>query len=801
MAVVNQAARPGRPIVFTISVLIAVTTSTMVAVPSGGQDQDPVRADAFCPPEARSWDVLILMDESQSLRTNDPDGQRIAAAKRYVASLERSVEAGLRVRLGLATFGTDFELRREFTDLKASGNDDVVSTIERFGDHDLNTDYVSALYGLLDLDWSADCHRVVWLTDGLHDLSDAHRGDRTPRPYDGLERPLTSRRIGNDVADLLIPAVCGDESRESTVAPGYENLSGRLAQLGARIDIRLFYVGDPPSGDTKTLLEMMEQGRCGDHIALQTTTQPEFKFVEPPPPPTTTTPTTTTLPTTTTTVATTTTMPPSRACEDLSGPWLTVASHDGILWDGRLPDGIAPAFVRSAVVVAEGDSPELSTNHPAHRLEDGDRARRIVLDYSEVPYTSTEVHGEGVEEVCGSVVLEVPTLSIRIETSPIFPDTPIDFSLLTGAAQLAEVDEPFLDFVLDGVLITPPRIGSGRFRSPPLAVGDHTFEVRLVSEHSDPATASVTFTVVDLPDGPILRVTEPALGSIEATEFAIPIVIEADGREGEIRLLPVDPILGTDGIPVGIELSFPDGATAWSSGDPEPVELHVRLDRSVQTPDDHILLFAYVTDPADPAGLTRQVPLAVSVSFDHPRNVAVETILIAAMLALLLALIWGWLYGINRVAGRIRRPRRTRYTTFRVADGWTLVSDLSEAQLRRARHSPSTLQAGDLRAVRKTPWRPWRPPYVRLSLAGRRFVGVVGSGRDATNVSDRSPDLRSERRLHEPIVLIDVSGPAPHHGVVIAPVDPSTPTEDQFAGYVRDALASIPAPEETAPDE
>jgi len=67
-------------LVFTVSVLIAVTTSTIVAIPSGAQDPDPARADAFCPPEARSWDVLILMDESQSLRTNDPDGQRIAAA-------------------------------------------------------------------------------------------------------------------------------------------------------------------------------------------------------------------------------------------------------------------------------------------------------------------------------------------------------------------------------------------------------------------------------------------------------------------------------------------------------------------------------------------------------------------------------------------------------------------------------------------------------------------------------------------------------------------------------------------------
>ena len=778
--------------VILLCVLIALTAGAIVAVPARGQD--PADAGVFCPPEARSWDVLILMDESQSLRRNDPDGERIAAAKRYVASLERSVRAGLRVRLALAAFGTDFELRRDFTDLQANGNEDLLSTIEQFGDHDLNTDYVAALYGLLDLDWSADCHRVVWLTDGRHDLGDAYRGDQGPRTYDGLQRRLTSRRVGNAVADLLIPAVCGDESQEEEVAAGYGDLSDRLAQLGTRLDVRLFYVGDPPSGDTKNLLNMMETGGCGDHIALETTTHPEFRFVEPPPPPTTST--TTTIPTTTTT-----TIPPSRACENLSGPWLTVSARDGVLWDGKLPDGIPPSFVRSVVVVAEGDDAKLSTNHPAFRLDDADRARRITLDYPEAPFTPAEVRGEGVDEVCGALVLRTPALTIRVHTSPIFPDTPVDFSLHADGAPLDQADEPFLEVVLDGGPVTPERLGRGRFRSSPLTVGDHTYRVRLLSDHADPASASTTFTVADLPDGPILRVTESRLGSVEATDFAIPIVIEDDGREGEIRLLPADSIVGTDGTEVGVELAFPDGAAAWVSGDSEPVELHVRLDNSVQTPDDHILRFAYVSDPADPAGETREISFEVSVDIDHPRNQTLEAILIGAMLALLLAFIWGWLYGINRIAGRIRRPRRGRYATFRVGDDWTLVSDLAGADFRRPRHSPARLQAGDLRAVRKTPWRPWRPPYVRLSLSERRFVGMVGSGHEATNVAGRTHDLRSERRLHEPIVVIDVSGGVPHPGVVMAPVDPSTPTEDQLAGYIREALSSIPAPEEMGLDE
>ena len=247
-------------------------------------------------------------------------------------------------------------------------------------------------------------------------------------------------------------------------------------------------------------------------------------------------------------------------------------------------------------------------------------------------------------------------------------------------------------------------------------------------------------------------------------------------------------------------MSFPDGAAEWSSGNPAPTHLAVSLERSVQTPQNHTMRFAYVTDPADPAGLTREVSFEVSAGFDHPRNRTLEAILIAVMLVLLLVFIWAWLYGINRIAGRIRRPRRGRYATFRVGEDWRLIADLNEANLGRPRHSPARLAAGNLRAVRKTPWRPWKPPYVQLSLSGQRFVGRVGSGHEATEMAGRASDLRSERRLHDPIVVVDVSGPAPYPGVVLAPIDPSTPTGEQLSRYIHDALRSIPRPEEGAPD-
>ena len=157
------------------------------------------------------------------------------------------------------------------------------------------------------------------------------------------------------------------------------------------------------------------------------------------------------------------------------------------------------------------------------------------------------------------------------------------------------------------------------------------------------------------------------------------------------------------------------------------------------------------------------------------------------------AVIWLWLYGINRLAGRIRRRRKVRYAHFRADltdDGWALASSIEQHRL--PRHSPSWLRAGRLRAERKTPFFVWRPPCVVLSLEGRReFIGTVGD----LEASGRSWEL-SERRLDDPIVLVGRSGP-PFEGVVMASTDPaaSRSTEEQLADHVRRALKGLPTPD------
>ena len=804
-----------RPTSFSL-ILILGAILVVVAVasqPTLGQDSSDQEAPGeWCPAGTVSLDVLILMDQSRSLRRMDPERRRIEAAENLILSLQDEAARGVRVRVALATFGTDFELRAEFTDLAKRGTEGLIAELGGFTQHDWNTDYVLALYGATNLDWSAECNKVVWYTDGEHDLTDAPKGgrdSRVPRAYDSQSREIVSARIGRTVQALLVPAVCG-AIESSEVDPRYGDLSDRLAALDVEVEFALYYFGDLEKGDSERLITMMERGECGDGVILdKVILDPDEPIVFLPPTTTTTTTTTTTSTTTTTTTATTTTLPPPPPiCEGLPPPHLP-AGRD-VVWSGAVPDGISPAFVRSVIVRATGDSPALSSDHPSQTPGEDGVGRTLTLDFSDVPLSSyapsyVAVRGEGIDEACITLVLETPSLESHVVTSPIFPDSPnIQVRVEVGGIPIPVADVEHLSVSVNGERIVGlETVAEGLFQIPPQSVvGDHRLEVRLESDHAGPAVVVGSFAVSSKPDGPILRLAATGLDPVAATVFTIPIAIDDVGREGEIRLLAADPIIGTDGETVSVELRFPDDTSVWSSGSPKPNALTVILADSVQTPDRHILHLDYESDPSDPAGDLVKISLAVPVDIDHPRNLVLERIIVAVLLALLLLVIWAWLYVINRLAGRIRRPRRDiRWRRFRVDEAWILSADPTGEGHRRPKHTPSRLDAGRLRAKRKTYLRVWKFPTVELSMDGsRRFIGLVGGGFRATEIQGRSAEF-PEARLHGPIVLVDVSAGPPFEGVVMAPTDPSGPTEDQLTGHAARALERLRHPDRTTTNQ
>lgn len=756
------------------TIVVLVTSLVFPILPLHAQESAGERpvTEALCPATAESWDILFLMDESQSLRRNDPNRDRVAATKRYIADLGEIADFGtrLRIRVALAAFGNDFDLRMDFSDLRQEGAiERMYEVVDGFDANDLNTDYVLALYGALDLDWSASCNRVVWLTDGQHDLGDAHKGDQSPRPYDGRQRRLTSRSVARAVEDLLIPAVCGVvDGTTDEVAPGYGDLRGRVEELGVEIEDRLYYVGELVPGDTRTLIDRMSSEDCGRPTVVEPI--PEW--------------------------------PRLPMCVGL--PDARLPAGRDVVWSGALPEGMAPVFVRSVIVQAAGDSPVLATDHPFQSLEGDGPVRRLTLDFSEEPWSayspaSVAVRGEGVEEACVAAVLEPPSLEARVVTSPIFPDSPVEVVITANGRTLSVVDEGFLGVSVDGEAVSPV-VEQGTVRIPEQDVGDHTVEVRLFSDHADPVITSVDFTVSPKPDGPILQLGVYRLAPVTDTQFTIPIIVDDDGRPGEIRLQLTGPIVGTDGSEVTVEVFFPNGGLVWSSGTDRPDALIVILGDSVQTPENHVLRLDYESHPSDPAGDIQTVPLAVQVDIDHPRNLVLERIIVAAMLALLVLVIWVWLYVINRIAGRIRRPRRDiRWIRLRVDEAWTLSSHPAGEGHRRPKHTPSRLDAGQLRAKRKMYIRVWKSPTVELSIEGsRRFVGLVGDSFQGTEIRGRSAEFPGAR-LRGPIVLVDVSSGPPFEGVVMAPTDPSRPTEDQLTAHAMRALERLQPPDRSIP--
>jgi hypothetical protein len=116
-------------------------------------------------------EVLLLMDQSSSLQTTDPDAARVTAAKVLVSSLS---QAGGPVHLAVAGFGDDvspisrFDLPQDETAAQAE--------IDGFRDRndDQNTDYVLALEAAARhfsaIDAAQECKTLLWFTDGAYDL-------------------------------------------------------------------------------------------------------------------------------------------------------------------------------------------------------------------------------------------------------------------------------------------------------------------------------------------------------------------------------------------------------------------------------------------------------------------------------------------------------------------------------------------------------------------------------------------------------------------------------------------------------
>jgi hypothetical protein len=170
-------------------------------------------------------EILLLMDQSASLRETDPEAHRIDAAEALVESLSLATEAtGGSVNLHIASFGEDvkrlggggFSLPAEATGARAAIDEFRRQRLEQ------NTDYVLALKEAVDhfaeIEAPQQCKRLLWFTDGAYSID---------RP--DAVAPYTDLRDKAEIERLLEAFVCGPLP-EAGVPAGGGLVSSPLSQ-------------------------------------------------------------------------------------------------------------------------------------------------------------------------------------------------------------------------------------------------------------------------------------------------------------------------------------------------------------------------------------------------------------------------------------------------------------------------------------------------------------------------------------------------------------------------------------------
>lgn len=133
-----------------------------------------------CLNAAKQGDLLLLFDESLSLRTSDkPDG-RVVAARYLVGQLaEVATRESIDLSVAVAGFSDDYHPTLGWTGLRGAGSAQVLQAVDQFKTRDdgVQTDYWNGLNGARsELSSRAEgdpnrCQAIVWFSDGKFDVS------------------------------------------------------------------------------------------------------------------------------------------------------------------------------------------------------------------------------------------------------------------------------------------------------------------------------------------------------------------------------------------------------------------------------------------------------------------------------------------------------------------------------------------------------------------------------------------------------------------------------------------------------
>lgn len=164
----------------------SVFSGVVAAVPN--PETDGVSNLAACYSQNKFLAVELVIDESQSLRSTDPDGRRVELARAITEAMAQISTVPLggqtgRIDFQVVGFGTQTAAVVPWQTLDRSSADAIVAQVESFRDRDdqLDTDYVDALSSARSdvLQRAAEmrpenpsgvCRAVFWFSDGKFDF-------------------------------------------------------------------------------------------------------------------------------------------------------------------------------------------------------------------------------------------------------------------------------------------------------------------------------------------------------------------------------------------------------------------------------------------------------------------------------------------------------------------------------------------------------------------------------------------------------------------------------------------------------
>lgn len=177
-----------------IFALLGVCSSSAVAADSSGAHGAEL---SQCIQRERQLDVVVLMDESGSLKGSDPNGTRVDGIKSLIAALASESQSSngqkARVRVLLAGFYGGVEPNPRagslpWITLDGKNLDSVLAEAEEFRSRDSgrDTDYATAFFAAnsyftrVGQGVNQPCRAVIFFTDGAFDIRDRTLGGALP---------------------------------------------------------------------------------------------------------------------------------------------------------------------------------------------------------------------------------------------------------------------------------------------------------------------------------------------------------------------------------------------------------------------------------------------------------------------------------------------------------------------------------------------------------------------------------------------------------------------------------------------